>query len=267
MTLAEPRFVPDATLEREEMLALQRDIAAAASFADDLGFDPADVRLATDEGDGPQVPVQAESTNQHPVVVGVDQAFRDDEVVSAAVAYRGGEVIERVHAAVPVELPYIPGLLAFREAGGILAALDALETGPDCLLVDGSGRIHYRQAGLATHVGVCVNVPAVGVAKALLCGRPGSSLEDPLPVGERVPIRADEEVEAPAGTLLGFAVQTRQFEGGDRYVNPLYVSPGHRVGPETAVDLVMATVDGYKLPEPIRAADRLAGNVARGDTA
>ena len=152
-------------------------------------------------------------------------------------------------------------MLSFREGEAILAALAALDSDPDVLLVDGSGRIHFREAGLATHVGVTVDVPAVGVAKSLLCGRPRDSLADPLPAGRRVAIAADDDVTAPDGTVIGSAVQTRQYDSGNRHINPLYVSPGHRVSAETAADWTLATAAGYKLPEPTRLADSYADEV------
>ena len=225
------------------MERLQTEVAAAAAFVDALGFDPARVG----EPDGP-------------VVVGVDQAFLDDggRAASAAVAWCDGAV-ERTGAVVPVEFPYVPGLLSFREGRPALAALDALEAEPDLLLVDGSGRLHPRGAGLATHLGVVDGLPAVGVAKSLLCGRPEASV-DGRPAGWRTPIRADDGVALPAGTVLGHAYQSRQYDATPR-INPLYVSPGHRVAPETAVDLVAACCRGYKLPEPTRLADAHAATV------
>lgn len=226
------------------MEALQRRIATTASFADDPGFSP----TALDDA----------------LVAGVDQAFTDDEAVSAIVVMRADEVVERVTAARPLAVPYIPGLLAFREGGPILAAFEELTTTPDLVLFDGSGRIHYREAGLATHIGLMLDRPSIGVAKRLLCGQPREPLDDPRPAGDRVAIEADDAVTAPAGTVIGYAVQTRQFDSPSRYVNPVYVSPGHRVSAETAVECVLALCRGYKLPEPIRQADRLAGEAATG---
>ncbi|MFB6211393.1 MAG: endonuclease V [Halobacteriales archaeon] len=241
------RFVPDPSLTRDDMEALQHEIAATARFTDDPPRDPA---ALTDE-----------------LVAGVDQAFLDDRVVSAIVVCRGDAAVERVWATAPLEIPYIPGLLSFREGGSILAAFDALEHDPAFVLFDGSGRIHFRQAGLATHIGVVLDRQSIGVAKNLLCGRPRESLEDPLPDGARVMIEADDSVSAPDGTVIGAAVQTRQYDSGAQYINPVYVSPGHRFGVETAADCVEALCAGYKLPEPIRLADRYAGEIADDLTA
>jgi deoxyribonuclease V len=265
--IARSEFVPDPSLSRAEMESLQADVAAAARFADDLGFDPADVSV-TDDADAGEDATQTRLCAA-PAVGGVDQAFLDDRAVSAAVTLRG-DVLERVHAVEPVEIPYVPGLLSFREGGPILSALAALDSLPGVVLVDGSGRIHFREAGLATHVGITLDVPTVGVAKRLLCGRPARSTEG-LSAGERVPIEADGDVSAPDGTVIGYAVQTRQYDSDARHVNPLFVSPGHRVSAETAADLVARCCGGYKLPEPTRLADAHADAVKRrlrdGDTA
>lgn len=231
---------------------MQRDIAETAVFADDLPFDPDAARLGANA-------TLADHDAAAPTVVGVDQAFLDDRAVSALVVTRGGEVVERVHAVTDLDIPYVPGLLSFREGRPILAAFEALESDPDLVVFDGSGRIHFRQAGIATHVGVVLDVPSVGVAKSLLCGTPDEDVEG-RPEGWRTPVRADGRVEAPRGTVLGYAYQSRQWDR-DQSINPLYVSPGHRISAETTVDLVARLCGGYKLPEPTRLADAYADEV------
>ena len=228
------------------MEALQRRVADAARFDDDFGFDPAAVAVGGD----------ASLTGDRPLVAGVDQAFLDDRAVSAVVCLRGGEVVERAHAVTDLSVPYIPGLLSFREGGPILAAFDALDSVPDLVVFDGSGRIHFRQAGLATHLGVVLDTPSLGVAKNLLCGRVEGDT-DGRSEGWRAPVVADDRVDAPEGTVLGYAYQSRQYESNP-IINPLYVSPGHRVSAETTVELVERLCGGYKLPEPTRLADRYA---------
>ena len=264
MEVVRPRYLPDPALSRAEMEELQRDLASEAVFADDLSFDPAAIAF-----DGPLALDADQRTlgGDGPIVAGVDQAFTDDRAVSAVVAIQNGEIVERATGSAPLDVPYIPGLLSFREGGAIVDALEALSTTPDALLVDGSGRIHFREAGLATHVGVLFDVPSVGVAKNLLCGTPRESLDDPLPEGTRVAIEADEGVSAPAGTVIGYAVQSRQYPNPEtRHVNPLYVSPGHRASAETATDIVERCCAGYKLPEPTRAADAAAGDLTAAET-
>jgi deoxyribonuclease V len=300
MRVVRPEYVPDASLSRAEMEALQRDLAADAAFADDLGFDPAAVSLESSAGDGQAtlgdgraaadgqttlggegqatagsdgqaVPggTDRETADPPPVVAGVDQAFTDDRAVSAVVAMRGGDVIERSGGSAPLDIPYVPGLLSFREGNAIIDALDGLSVEPDLLVVDGSGRIHFRQAGIATHLSVTLDVPAVGVAKNLLCGRLREPLDDPLLEADRIAVDADDSVE-PVNDggdwpTIGYAYQSRQYPNPERrHVNPLYVSPGHRVGAVTAVDLVEQTCAGYKLPEPTRLADKLADELKGG---
>jgi deoxyribonuclease V len=247
MRVHREQFVPDPALSREEMEALQREVAAAALFEDDLDCTPAELG----RGDA--------------LVAGVDQAFLTNEeperAVSAVVVLRGDEVVERTYAVTDLTIPYIPGLLSFREGGPILAAFEALDAEPDAVLFDGSGRVHFRQAGLATHLGVVLDVPSVGVAKSLLCGRPRSSV-DGLPQGTRVAIEADDSIDAPAGEVVGYAYQSRQYPNS-KSINPLYVSSGHRVSAETAVETVAACGGDYKLPEPTRLADQYAAEVKR----
>jgi deoxyribonuclease V len=239
MDLVRERFRPDGSLSREAMETMQHDIAETAVFADDADVTPDDVR----SGDA--------------LVAGVDQAFLDGErAVSAVVVLRRGEVVARASAVTPLSIPYVPGLLAFREGEPILAALESLDVDPDLLVVDGSGRIHFREAGLATHVGVCFDVPAVGVAKNLLCGTPRAPV-DARKEGARVPIEADDSMTAPDGEVVGHAYQSRQYPNSTT-VNPLYVSPGHRLSAATAVEFVAATGGEYKLPRPTRLADAYA---------
>jgi deoxyribonuclease V len=255
-----PEFVPDPTDSQEAMETLQREIAERALFADDLEVDPRRVSLRADEPlFGRDADHGGSASEDRPVVAGVDQAFLDDRAVSAIVCLRDGEVIERAYAVTPLEFPYVPGLLSFREGGSILAAFAELDRDPDLVCFDGSGRIHFREAGLATHIGLALDVPAIGIAKSLLCGTPRESLDD-REVGTRVAIEADGGTTAPLGTVIGYAVQTKQYDGA-RYVNPLYVSPGHRVSAGTAADLTLALAGEYKLPEPTRQADAYAGEL------
>lgn len=238
MKVERERFLPDPALSHEDMEAMQREIAKTAVFTDDIDFAPDDIPA----GDA--------------LVAGVDQAFLDDRALSAVVVLQGQEVIARSHAVTPLEIPYIPGLLAFREGEPIVAALENLDVEPDLLVLDGSGRIHFREAGIATHIGVIFETPAVGVAKKLLCGRPRQPV-DSLPAGARVAIEADDSMTAPDGETVGYAYQSRQYPDSMN-INPLYVSAGHRLSAETAVDCVAACGGEYKLPRPTRLADQYA---------
>lgn len=227
-----PEFIPEPSLNPEEMEKMQRKIAREAVFEDDFSF-----------------PNEEDLT-----VIGIDQAFLDEKAVSAAVAMKGGEVVEKVRGVADLEIPYIPGLLAFREGECIVDALEKLDSDPDLLMLDGSGRIHFRQAGIATHIGVVFDTPSVGVAKNLLCGHLAEPVEE-LEEGDSVKVTADEKVENLESGVIGYAYQSRQYESSYG-VNPLYVSQGHRVSNEKAVELVERFCSGYKLPEPTRIADK-----------
>ena len=240
MDVVEERFRPRDvdTDSQEEMKAMQTEIAGAAVFTDAIDFTPDSIR----EGEA--------------LVAGVDQAFPEDRAVSAVVVLRGAEVVARASAVTQQSMPYVPGLLAFREGPPVISALESLEVDPDLVVFDGSGRIHYREAGIATHAGVCFDTPAIGVAKSLLCGR-AREPTDELAAGETVPIEADDSMTAPNGTVVGYAHQSRQFPDSKR-INPLYVSSGHRVSAETATESLTACGGEYKLPRPIRLADQYA---------
>lgn len=152
------------------------------------------------------------------------------------------ELLEHVEAVVPVEMPYVPGLLAFREAPAALAAFEQLERLPDLVLVDGQGLAHPRRFGIACHLGVLLDLPTIGVAKSLLVGR-AAPLEDAA--------RATSPV-LDRGELVGAAVRSRPG------ASPIYVSIGHRVSLDSAVRLTLACTRGHRLPEPTYLADRLA---------
>lgn len=145
--------------------------------------------------------------------------------------------------------PYVPGLLSFREAPAYLEALAALPEAPEALLVDGQGVAHPRGLGIASHLGVHLDLPSVGVAKRLLYGRP----EAPLPEEKGAAVR----LLAPDGRPLGYVYRSRAG------VKPLYVSPGHRVGLEEALRFVRRLPTRFRLPEPLRLAHLEAGRALR----
>lgn len=145
--------------------------------------------------------------------------------------------------------PYVPGLLSFREAPAYLEALAALPEAPEALLVDGQGVAHPRGLGIASHLGVHLDLPSVGVAKRLLYGRP----EAPLPEEKGAAVR----LLAPDGRPLGYVYRSRAG------VKPLYVSPGHRVGLEEALRFVRRLPTRFRLPEPLRLAHLEAGRALK----
>jgi deoxyribonuclease V len=157
-----------------------------------------------------------------------------------------GAIVEEATASAPAPFPYVPGLLSFRELPILTEARRRLHRSPDVVLCDGHGLAHPRGFGLACHVGVAWDVPSVGCAKKVLVGEyaePGPNAGDWSPL-------------VLNGTVVGAALRTRSG------VAPMFVSPGHRTDLETAMRVVLRCTRGVRLPEPIRAAHRLA-NEAR----
>lgn len=179
-------------------------------------------------------------------VAGADVHFpRGSGEAGAAVAllsFPDLEPHEEATARRPASFPYVPGLLSFREIPPVLDALGRLRAPPDLLLCDGHGYAHPRRFGLACHLGVLTGIPTIGVAKSVLVGE-----HDALPreKGARRPL-------VDRGEVVGAAVRTRTG------VRPVYVSVGHRVSLETAIELVLGCTGRYRLPEPCRRAHRLA---------
>jgi deoxyribonuclease V len=179
-------------------------------------------------------------------VAGVDVGFEAGGTVTrAAVAvlrYPELDVLETAIARRPTTFPYVPGLLSFRELPAVLEALEQLREPPDLLLCDGQGIAHPRRLGIASHLGLLVDIPAIGVAKSRLCGM---HEEPPNQRGAWTPLWAE-------GEIIGVVLRTRPG------VKPLYISPGHRINLATAIQYVMACCTRYRLPETTRHAHRLA---------
>ena len=182
-------------------------------------------------------------------VAGIDTGFprRGGEPVARCavvlLSFPELQPLEPATAELPVTFPYVPGLLAFREGPAIEAALARLRRQPDLLLFDGHGYAHPRRLGIASHLGVRLDRPAIGCAKSRLFGH--AAEPGPLP-GDHSPLCA------PDGELLGYALRTKAR------CRPVFVSPGHRVSAATAVRLVLQCTRGYRLPEPTRLADLLS---------
>lgn len=180
-------------------------------------------------------------------IAGCDVGFEDDGATTraAVVLLDAGSLapLEQHVARLPTGMPYIPGLLSFRELPALLEAFARLSATPDLVFVDGHGIAHPRRLGIAAHFGVTTGLPSIGVAKKILAGRAPTTLHEMR--GAFVPLRDGRE---QIGWLLRSKLRC----------NPLVVSPGHRVAMASAAELVMRFVRSYRLPEPTRLADRLA---------
>ncbi|CAG0952071.1 MAG: endonuclease V [Candidatus Methanoperedens sp.] len=211
-----------ADTSRKSLLASQSLVAKRAVVKDDFG----ELRL----------------------IGGVDQAFMDDNIISAIVVmdFVSLEVKERIHSIQPWNYPYIPTFLSFREGPVIVNTFTKLKIPPDILMVDGAGINHPRSAGIATHIGVALDVPTIGITKKILCG----SGDEPLNVGEATPLIYE-------GHNVGWLLKS------EKRSRPIVVAPGHRVSLDSSLSIVKACIRGYKLPEPIRLAHNYVNEIKK----
>ena len=179
-------------------------------------------------------------------VAGVDVGFRDNYTkTKAAVAILSLPqltLVESQTAVIPTTFPYVSGFLSFREIPAILKALEKLTVMPDLMLCDGQGIAHPRRLGIASHLGVLIDVPTIGVAKSRLVGK---HEEIPVEKGCWKPLVEHQEV-------IGAVLRSRTN------VKPIYISIGHKISLPTALNYVMACLTKYRLPETTRWADKLA---------
>ncbi len=168
---------------------------------------------------------------------------------AAILVYRFPELteVERQSARRKIQFPYIPGLLSFREAPVLLAAFSRLKTTPDVILFDGQGWAHPRRMGIACHLGLFLDRPTIGCAKSRLIGEHAEPGQEK---GSRARL-------VHRGEVIGSVVRTRKA------VRPVFVSVGHRIDLETAVEITLRCTDGLRIPKPAREADRLAGELKR----
>ncbi|HEI8869019.1 deoxyribonuclease V [Serratia sp. AKBS12] len=179
-------------------------------------------------------------------IAGCDVGFEQDGAVTrAAIAilrYPSLELVEYQIARVATTMPYIPGFLSFREYPALLAAWQQLQQKPDLIFVDGHGISHPRRLGVASHFGLLVDIPTIGVAKKRLCG----TFE---PLGDAV---GAQEPLLDKGEQLGWVWRSKAR------CNPLFIATGHRVSADSALAWVKRCMAGYRLPEPTRWADAIA---------
>ena len=207
----------------KEAIAIQRRLASQVVRSDDR--EPAGVRRIAG------------------VDISVDRARGRGIGAVVVLSYPELAVVEVAVEEAPLTFPYVPGLLSFRETP-VLAAAFARITGPiDLLLVDGQGLAHPRRFGLACHLGLLLDVPAIGCAKSRLVGEHGAP-------GEAAGSRTDL---IDGGEVIGGVVRTRAA------VKPIFVSIGHRIGLAEAEAWALRCCRGYRLPEPTRLADQAAG--------
>jgi deoxyribonuclease V len=185
-------------------------------------------------------------------VAGADVSFPKKNVALAVVVvmtYPDLTEVETVVRRGECSMPYVPGFLSFREVPTLLKAFRALRSEPDLILFDGQGVAHPRRMGLAAHAGLVLDKPSIGCAKSRLFG-------DHRELGGSR--GSYQHLVAPEGDVIGAAVRTRAN------VRPVYVSIGHRIDLETSMRFVLALAPKYRIPEPLRVADRISRE-RRGD--
>jgi len=184
-------------------------------------------------------------------VAGADVSTQGDDGFATVVVltFPELEVVEVQGHEAPLPFPYVPGLLAFREIPPVVGALEKVETPVDAIIFDAHGLAHPRGLGLASHLGLFLDVPSVGCAKSRLVGR----YEEPGPE------KGDTSDLVNRGRVIGKVVRTR------RNVSPVYVSVGDQIGLGSAVELVFACCTRYRLPETTRAAHDAANRLRRGE--
>ena len=182
------------------------------------------------------------------LIGGTDVGFEDEGKTTRAaiviLTYPDFDVVEYHVARLKTEFPYIPGYLSFREYPALLSAWEQVEHKPDLLLVDGQGVAHPRRLGIASHLGLLLDMPTIGVAKKRLCG-----YYNPLPkvAGQVTPLTDKQQ-------QIGWVLQSKNN------CNPLFISSGHRISQVSALNWVNLCLRGYRLPEPTRWADAVASN-------
>ncbi|MBC7319704.1 deoxyribonuclease V [bacterium] len=185
------------------------------------------------------------------LIGGVDTSFsRDGRVLSVIVVmeFESLKLMTISYHLDTVDFPYIPGFLSFREGPTIIEAWKKLEVKPDILLVDGQGYAHPRHLGIASHLGVALDIPTIGCAKSLLVGR----YEEPGPLkGDFTPILYEDE-------MVGIALRTKDN------TKPVFVSSGHMVSFESSIDIILKSITRYRLPEPLRYAHQYSKSMLKG---
>ena len=184
-------------------------------------------------------------------VAGVDIGLKKDIALAAVVVLdlTDLQIIDGVVAESRITFPYVPGLLSFREIPPLLVAFAHLQTTPDLVIVDGQGIAHPRRFGLASHLGLILNMPTIGCAKSRLCGE---YIQPEKEKGSYAHLTDNDEI-------IGIALRTRTD------VSVVYVSIGHNISLGSARDFTLACCDKYRLPETTRYAHKAAtGNMLEG---
>ena len=182
-------------------------------------------------------------------IAGVDASFLNNKVIGVACLYNYPDVLltEEAYAVTEILFPYIPGFLSFREGPVIIRAIRSLKIRPDLILFDGQGIAHPKGLGIASHIGVILDMPTIGCAKSRLIGE---YKEPGMKKGNQSSLRYH-------GKIVGAVLRTRDD------VSPLFVSPGNKIDLRGSIEIALGCTQKYRLPEPLRRADFISKKIKR----
>jgi len=180
------------------------------------------------------------SFNKVKIVAGADVSYYQNNMIAGIVIFKFPqlEIIEKKSSLSPVNFPYIPGLLTFREGPSLLEAFVKIKNEPDIILFDGQGIAHPRRMGIATHLGLFLDKPTIGCAKSRLSGKYTS-------IGEK---KGDYALLKEGEEVLGAVIRTR------KKVKPIFVSPGYKIDLPNSIEIILKCIVKYRLPVPVREA-------------
>ncbi|MEW6002496.1 MAG: deoxyribonuclease V [Nitrospirota bacterium] len=182
-------------------------------------------------------------------IASVDASFTDDKVIAVACLYKYPELVYLGHevAIRKVVFPYVPGYLSFREGPAIIEAFNKLHIRPDLILLDGQGIAHPKGIGLASHIGVLLDIPAIGCAKSRLIGE---YKEPEYKKGEWSSLKYGKKV-------VGAVLRTKDN------IRPIFVSPGHKIDLRVSIKIVLSCTSTYRIPDPLRKADHISKKIKK----
>ena len=243
--------------------AREKSLSLNSAFVFPADLSPSEARRVQERV--PPAVIRRDRLGRVRTVAGADIALRGDNGYAAVILYSFPDLveIERVSSSGKLKFPYVPGLLAFREIPLLLEAFASLRNSPDLILADAHGWAHPRRAGMACHLGLVLDIPTIGCAKSVLVGQykmPAAARGSTAALWDKKPDKKPDQrtdsktvrktdAKNDQTEVIGRVVRTRAG------VKPVFVSCGHRVSLPTAVRLVLACSDGYRIPKPQREAD------------
>ena len=170
------------------------------------------------------------------IIAGLDHSYSEEDIISCIVLWdiKTEKIVEKIIHKEKDPMPHMHGFLSYREAPSGVAAFQKLKNKPDLMMINGNGILHPRKMGVASHIGILLDIPTIGIAKNLLCGE-----------------QRDDAVYLQ-GEPVGRAVVTKEK------TKPIYISPGHKVSLKSAIEITKKCFRGHKMPEPLHLAHKFS---------